>query len=126
MQNCKESRPDYPQALDFFLRLKDAIKSGGRDTVSSFVRYPLRTHLNGKDTSIPSKAALLQDYDGIFDAYVRSAILSANEDDLWCNWQGFTILAGQIWWERSAEPDSEFVLITVNNGGDDNERGSSA
>ena len=112
---CKDSRPDCPQAVEFFAKFQEAIKSDKREIVASLAHYPLRVSLSGKSTFVRDKRELLRDYDRVFDAAVRCSILRAHNSDVWGNWQGFTIKEGTVWWEASGAAGSSFKLITVNN-----------
>ena len=112
---CKDSRPDCPQAVTFFSNFQEGIRHADRAAVSAMIGYPLRVRLDGKTALIRNKRQLLQNYDRVFDAAVRCAILAARTSDVWGNWRGFTVSRGAVWWERSAVPDSPFKLITVNN-----------
>jgi len=93
------------------------------------IEYPLLTTLKGKKVHIPGRAQLLAHYDEIFDTEVRCAVQKARSDDVWGNYQGFTIKLGEIWFDaiiprgekvNSDAPDFwtnySFKVSTVNNG----------
>jgi hypothetical protein len=92
------------------------------------VQYPVLVQLNGKKAHVRSREEFLSNYDKIFDAGVKCAILKAKKQDVWGNWQGFTVSNGAVWWEANGISDSApFKIRTVNNGsyldGCDEEKG---
>lgn len=113
-EGCGTSRPDCDEAISFFVRLQNAIRSDKRTDVASLVRYPLRVTLHRKKVLIRNRKDLVQNYRGVFDNAVRCAIENAKRSDVWGNWRGFTVDAGPVWWEKSTA-DSPFLLIAVNN-----------
>lgn len=111
------ARPDCHRAVAFFVKFQTAFGHDDRNGVAAMVAYPLRVHLNGKTGFIRNKQQLLANYDKVFDPVMRCAVLSAKKEDVWGNWQGFTINEGAVWWEASGMSDNApFKLRTVNNG----------
>ncbi len=92
--------PDCDQAKTFFQTFQQAVDGGKKQEVVAMIRYPLHSYRNGKATIFKTKSQLLASYDSVFTAGVRCAIKTANLDDVWGNWRGFTISAGAIWWDR--------------------------
>ncbi len=124
------TRADCPQAIAFFEKLQAAVKQDARDQVTSMVSFPMRTDLAGKRVLIHSQRQFLVNYDRIFTAAVRCALLHAEKSSVWGRDQGFTFADGTIWWdaillagdETSADAPgyaSKFPMkiITVNNQG---------
>lgn len=124
------TRPDCPQAIAFFEKLQAAVKQDARDQVTSMVSFPMRTALAGKRVVIHSQQQFLANYDRIFTAAVRCALLHAEKSSVWGRDQGFTFADGTIWWDAiiaagdktSADAPgyaSKFPMkiITVNNQG---------
>jgi len=131
--NCTKiddsSRPDCPQALVFFKRLKLAIKKNDRQSVASMIHYPLLTTAHDKPIHIRNRQQLLSRFNQIFDPEVRCAILDSTEKDVWGNLQGFTIGGGAVWFDgiipATEKPDLTapgywtkypLKIVTVNNG----------
>jgi hypothetical protein len=121
-QSTGAIRPDTPQAQAFFNHLQQLLKANDRAGISSLVKYPLLTELHGKKTYIRNRSEFLRDFDEIFDAGIRCAILGSTEKDLWGNGQGFTVdyagRIGTIWFDGFRAPNETsytYKLITVNN-----------
>jgi hypothetical protein len=111
------ARPDCHRAVAFFLKLQEAFRHDDRKAVAAMVAYPLRVQLNGKPAFMRSRQQLLANYDKVFDPVIRCEVLAAKKEDVWGNWQGFTIRGGELWWEASGMADNApFRVITVNNG----------
>lgn len=117
------TRPDCPAAIAFLTKFQDAIKRNDQPAVASLVHYPLLVTVGGK-RSIRSRADLLANFNRVFNASVRAAILNATADDVWGNSHGFMIGRGVIWFDgivpRNQNTASHgqakypFRLITVN------------
>jgi hypothetical protein len=120
------TRPDCSGAIAFLAKFQDALKQHDREAVASLVNYPLLVTAGGK-TRIRSRAQLLANYQRVFTAPVRTAILKANADDVWGNSNGFMVGGGVIWFDaiipRNEQPDVSapdywkkypFKIITVN------------
>jgi len=131
--NCTKiddsSRPDCPRAIAFFSRLQNALKNDDNQMVVSMVHYPLLTSLHNKKVHIRNREELLSRFDEVFDAGVRCGILDSTSQDVWGNWQGFTIKSGEVWFDAMIPPGEHpdvkasdywtkypFAIITVNNG----------
>ena len=134
--NCTDkdesTRPDCPHAIEFFEKLQKALHDNDRKAVAAMAHYPLRAEY-GKAKSVRTKQELLAHFDEVFDAGVRCALLNAKKEDVWGNWQGFTVADGAVWFDalipngQKAEikvPDSwqhyPMRLITVNHAGTHN------
>jgi len=122
------TRPDCPQAIQFFERLQEAVKSGQPSQVAPLISYPLRTTIAGKRTLVRSQQQFLSNYKQIVTPAVRCAILASQGTDVWGNGNGFMIADGTVWWDAiiptppagSGPPDTTpgkypFKVITVNN-----------
>lgn len=117
------TRPECPAAIAFLAKFQDALKRGNHQDVASLVNYPLLVTAPHK-RKIRTRAELLADFDHIFTASIRVAILNATADDVWGNANGFMVGRGVIWFD-SIIPDKQnpatggqanysFKLITVN------------
>jgi hypothetical protein len=120
------TRPECPGAIAFLAKFQDALKRRDREAAASLVRYPLLVTAGGK-MHIRSRSQLLANYQRVFTAPVRAAILKANADDVWGNANGFMVGGGVIWFDaiipRNEQPDVSapdywkkypFKIITVN------------
>ena len=120
------TRPDCSGAIAFLAKFQDALKQHDREAVASLVRYPLLVTAGGK-MHIRSRSQLLANYQRVFSAPVRAAILKASADDVWGNANGFMVGGGVIWFDaiipRNERPDVSapdywkkypFKIITVN------------
>lgn len=115
------TRSDCPAAIAFLAKLQDAFKSNDHAAVASLVSYPLLVTAGGK-RQVRSRAQLLAEFDHVFTASIRAAILNATDDDVWGNSHGFMIGRGAIWFDavapRNASPaaaaNAPMKLITVN------------
>lgn len=130
--NCTQkdasTRPDCPQAIAFFHRMQTELRNGNRQALAQLVHYPLRTAIGKKRASIGSPKQLLAHFNEIFDEGVRCEVLDATDQDVWGNWQGFTVGDGAIWFDgiipKGTVPDTTapdyrtkypFRIIAVNN-----------
>ena len=124
----KEGRPDCPRAVAFFHNFRAAIVRNDRRAVAEMMEYPFLTSINHKRVHISSPARLMQHFDEIFDKGVSCEIEGAIDEDVWGNWQGFTIKAGAIWFDDRIPPGEKvdpkspdfwtkysFKVVTVNN-----------
>lgn len=120
------TRPDCPGAIAFLTKFQDALKHDDHPAVASLVHYPLLVTEPHK-RKIRTSAELLANFDHVFTASIRAAILNANADDVWGNVNGFMIGRGVIWFDGiippNAHPDPSapdywkkypFKVITVN------------
>jgi hypothetical protein len=122
------TRPDCPQALEFFLRFQSALRRDDRLALIGMVHFPLLTSVSKSLAHVRSKEQLLANYDLVFSPDVRCMVLAATVKDVWGNYQGFSITQGTIWFE-SIVPSGDTTdvnahdywtkfpikLITVNN-----------
>jgi hypothetical protein len=120
------ARPECSGAIAFLAKFQDALKRDDREAVASLVNYPLLVTAGGK-MHIRSRNQLLANYQRVFTAQVRAAILKANADDVWGNSNGFMVGSGVIWFDviipRNEQADVSapdywkkypFKIITVN------------
>jgi len=92
------------------------------------MEYPFLTSINHRKVHISTPKKFLLHFDEIFDKGVRCEIAGASDEDVWGNWQGFTIKGGAIWFDDIIPPGEKidikspdywakysFKVITVNN-----------
>jgi hypothetical protein len=109
--NVETSRPDKLKAAEFLEKLRAAVETDDRNSVSEMVRFPLR--VNGK-CSVANRSAFLRVYSKIFDARVRTAIKRQRTDCIFGNWQGFMAGDGEAWFDGTRD-NGAFKIIAVNN-----------
>jgi len=127
----EDQRPDYPRALIFFHRVQDALRRNDRTEISELIDYPLLARLHGKKHLIKSRKELLDNFDQIFDAQVRCALMRSADKNVWGNSHGFTVGNGAIWFDDFSPPGTNedphapdfwtkgtFLVMTVNNESD--------
>ncbi len=125
--NCtardSSTRPDCPRAIAFLHDVQSAVRTNQPEKVASLVSFPLR----GVGKLARTKADFIRNYDAIFNASVRCAILHADDSEVWGNYRGFTIERGTIWWDGIIPPHARvdvhspdywtkypFKILTVN------------
>ncbi|HEX6218372.1 MAG TPA: hypothetical protein VFZ35_03780 [Sphingomicrobium sp.] len=84
----------------FLNQLQSAIRANDRAGVIRLVSFPVRVNRDGRSQTYTSGRALLADYDSIFTAQVRGAILSQRFETLFGRDQGVMIGSGQIWFDH--------------------------
>jgi len=85
----------------FLTRLQGAVRSGDRAAVIRFVRLPLTVRFGGERRSYRTAADIQRDYDRIFSAKVRAAILGLGVYDLQSRDKGKSMGAGGLWFGPS-------------------------
>jgi hypothetical protein len=95
-------RRDVSRFLD---ELKRAVAEGDRRKVAELVKYPTTVTLDGrgKPVVITSADEFMLKYDEIMNARVTAAVLVAEVENLFANWQGVAIGRGEIWFNAICE-----------------------
>jgi hypothetical protein len=84
----------------FLERLQEAIRHNRRERVAAMVAYPLRVNRAGGGTRYyDNRAALLRDYDEIFTAAVRRAVIEQRPNRLFRSYRGAMAGDGAVWFE---------------------------
>jgi hypothetical protein len=99
-------------ARAFLAQLQTAVQSNNKEEVAGMIGYPLLVMRDGKRTRIPRKEALLSNYDRIFTAPVRNAILQQTAQCLFGNSSGAMVGSGEVWFREEAP--EQWKLIAVN------------
>jgi hypothetical protein len=116
------TRPDCPDAIAFLAKFQDALRRNDHEAIAALVNYPLLATPD-KKIHVRSRTQLLANYDSVFNAEVRAAILKATADDVWGTSRGFMVGRGVIWFDAivpasQSAPGNEkkypFKIITVN------------
>jgi len=100
-------------ARAFLAQLQAAVQSNNKEEIAEMVGYPLLVLRDGKRTRIPRKEALLSNYDRIFTAPVRDAILQQKAECLFGNSSGAMVGSGEVWFQEEEAPE-QWKVITVN------------
>jgi hypothetical protein len=99
-------------ARAFLAQLQAAVQSNNKEAVAGMIGYPLLVLRDGKRTRIPRKEALLSNYDRIFTAPVRDAILQQTAQCLFGNSSGAMVGSGEVWFREEAP--EQWKVITIN------------
>jgi hypothetical protein len=99
-------------ARAFLVQLQGAVQSNNKEAVAGMISYPLLVLRDGKRTRIPRKEALLSNYDRIFTASVRDAVLQQTAQCLFGNSLGAMVGSGEVWFSEQAP--EQWKIITVN------------
>jgi hypothetical protein len=103
----------------FLRQLQSAVRSNDRDAVVRLVRLPLRVNSGGTATTYRDSSSLLDDYDRVFTARVRSAILDQRFERLFGRDQGVMIGDGAVWFDhicrnRACSPPGPVRITAIN------------
>ena len=84
--------------IEFVNKLKMATKADDKEWISGVISCPLSISLeSGDQLQIETEADFVENYEVIFNANVKEAILLQEMADLFFNWQGLMIGRGQVW-----------------------------
>jgi hypothetical protein len=107
---------DPAQARQFFINLKDGIRSNNRRSVCAVIDYPLRLE---PGVTIPNSSQCVQRYGEIFTKYVTDAVGAQEFRELFVNSGGLMIGRGQIWFGGVCEDEtcrkSRIRITGINN-----------
>jgi len=85
----------------FLAKLQSAVRSNNRGAIVGFVGLPLRVNFAGGARVYRDRKWIERDFDQIFTAKVRSAILAQRADRLFVRDQGAMIGDGEVWFRES-------------------------
>jgi len=100
--------------IDYFKKLKQAIKKGDSVFVSQHIDYPIQVDLGGPDhLTIDRKEDLFEHYSQIFDHDFKLAVLSQTLDSVHVNAQAIMLPRDMIIfkYEVDSQTDDEEILI---------------
>jgi hypothetical protein len=89
----------------FLSRLQTAVRDNDRRAIVRLTAFPLRVNSNGSSRLYRNGQAIERDFDLIFTASVRRAILAQKPDQLFVRDQGAMIGSGQLWFDRTCPDD---------------------
>ena len=91
------------------LRFWAAIKNNDKPAVAAQINYPINVSVSGHLKKINGVNDLLSNYDAIFTARFREAILKAAPKNMFVNAQGIMLGNGEVWFGQNGK------VITLNN-----------
>lgn len=83
----------------FYSDLQKNVSKGDKNATASLFSYPMSIRFPPKKklVLISNKAAMIKNYDLIFNPLAKKALKDTKTADLFCNCQGVMIGSGQIW-----------------------------
>lgn len=108
------------EASDFLRRLQSAVTSHNAAAIAAVTQFPLT--VNGKPgPKTPDE--FTQQFDAIFTAKVRGAILTQSPATLFANWHGMMIGRGEVWFSALCDEDGaaggcknrRIRIVSINN-----------
>lgn len=105
--------PDPLVVHRFIRNLQRELRAGERETVASWVRYPLRVQGRGTESRVESPAAVLAMFERVFTESVAGEILKCPAQRLHCTAEGVMIGGGSVW--IAPEPKTGEPRITLVN-----------
>jgi len=85
----------------FLSRLQTAMRGRNKGAVVRLVDLPLRVNFAGGARTYRDRRSIERDFDRIFTARVRQAILDQRADRLFTNYQGAMIGDGEVWFDQT-------------------------
>ena len=111
---------EYKPYKTFFYKLQRNVQKLNVQTLSEMMSYPLRTSTHGK---IQNKKEFILNFEKLFNAKVKAAILNQKYSQLFSNWRGFMYGNGVVWVNGICDPKStkkclnvKVKVVTLNNG----------
>ena len=86
---------------EFLSGLQSAVRANDRRAVARLVGLPLRVNFDAGPKTYSDRKSVERDYDRIFTPRVRQAILNQKADDLFMNYKGAMVGAGEVWFDAS-------------------------
>jgi hypothetical protein len=105
-----------PQAQSyrtFLSRLQDAVRANDRRAVIRLIGFPLRVNAPGGARIYRDGRSVERDFDQIFTANVRRAVLRQRADRLFVRDLGAMVGSGQLWFDQRS-PAGPVVITAVN------------
>lgn len=103
----------------FLSNLQSAVRAGDRGAMIRLIRFPLRVNFSGGSRVYRDASSVRADYDRIFSARVRRAILAQRFDRLYGGSRGLMVGSGEIWFDHacpngSCSPPGPVRITAVN------------
>jgi hypothetical protein len=108
---------DVRQARAFYQKLQSAVASNQVDVLVGMITIPLRVHTAGKKMQTYNAKKFRQNYARIFTPHVKAALQQQSFEQLFVNYQGLMVGAGELWISGviDASGQTRICLVTVNN-----------
>lgn len=84
----------------FLTRLQAAVRADDQSAVIRLMQFPLRVNFTSGSTVYRDAGSARSDFDRIFSARVRRAILAQRFDRLYGGSRGLMIGSGEVWFDR--------------------------
>ena len=81
----------------FFKSLQQAVDKRDKQAVASMISYPIVVIINGRRQSIKTDAAMIKNYDVVFDKRLSEFLVQSKIEDLWSKDLGVATPGGEIW-----------------------------
>ena len=91
---------------EFLSRLQRAVTASDKRAILSLVGLPLRVNFDSGPKTYNDRRSVERDFDLIFTPHVRQAILDQRANQLFTNYQGAMIGAGEIWFDEGCANSS--------------------
>lgn len=100
---------------NFFSSLRIFINSDERDHLVELFHYPMTLTVNGEIYNIEDRYGLLENYDDIFDPFVKFTINNQRLDQFMVQYDGVGIGTGQMWFIPDYQTGEKVMISSVNN-----------
>ena len=108
--SCEFNHINYKQAVAFVNTFKAELQKNNKLAIAAMATFPLTVNDDKRHLTIKNIQQLLKDYDTIFTATMRTAILE-DQEPIFCNYQGAMIAHGIIWFNTE---NDKVAFFTVN------------
>lgn len=118
-RTANEAKPQTAGYGQFLSRLQAAVRAGDRSAVIKLISFPLRVNSQSRSRVYRDRQSVERDFDLIFTAKVKQAILAQRADQLFVRDQGVMIGNGEVWFDQSCDnaqcsPLGPLRIIAVN------------
>jgi hypothetical protein len=103
---------DSTRAIQFFERFRGAVEAARKKEVLSMLAFPIGAWIAGVYVTFETPAALLKEYDRVFNARVKRALLAQDPHTLFVSSQGIMVGRGEVWFGPHRKA---IKVFTINN-----------
>ena len=89
----------------FLSRLQAAVRADDRRAIIGLIGFPIRVNIEGRSRIYRNARAVERDFDLIFTANVRRAIVAQKPDRLFVRDQGAMVGNGELWFDHVCVDD---------------------
>ncbi|HEY4071110.1 MAG TPA: hypothetical protein VGM04_06080 [Sphingomicrobium sp.] len=117
--NAFEAKNPAQHYAPFLSRLQAAVKATDRPALLRLIDFPLRVNFVGGARTYRDAASVQRDFDRIFTAKVRGAVLRQRPDKLFVRDQGAMVGDGELWFRETCNnsacsPPGPVRIVAVN------------